>query len=122
MHYLTDSWDNLGGVAHHEDQDNHHGDSGQPELPLPQGVVTSPGRVGNRIHINALQFSCVFYFSTSEQQQDNLPACCRLPCSDKIGGSREGQRQRQDGPRERRPMECGEYPRGDREREVFSLR
>ena len=44
---------------------------------------------------------------TSEQQQDNLPACCRLPCSDKIEGSREGQRQRQDDPREHRPMESG---------------
>lgn len=51
MHYLTDSWDNLGGVAHHKDQDNRHRDSGQPELPLPQGVVTSPGRVGNRIQM-----------------------------------------------------------------------
>ena len=45
MHYLTDSGDNLGGVAHHEDQDNHHGDAGQPELPLPQGVVTSSEHV-----------------------------------------------------------------------------
>ena len=42
---LADSWNNLGGVAHHENQDDHHGDAGQPEFPLPQGVVASPGRV-----------------------------------------------------------------------------
>ena len=42
------------------------------------------------------------YF-TSEQQQDNLPTCCKLPCSDKTEGSREERRQRLDDPRERRP-------------------
>ena len=39
---------------------------------------------------------------TSGQQQDNLPACCKLPCSDKTEGSREERRQRRDDPRERR--------------------
>ena len=88
-------------MTHHEDQDNHHGDPGQPELPLPQRVVASPEQNIRESTIDRFEDSAAYF--TSEQQQDNLPACCKLPCSDKTEGSGEERRQRQDDPRERRP-------------------
>ena len=88
-------------MTHHENQDDHHGDAGQPEFPLPQGVVASPVKESSFEWRDRIEDSAAHF--TSEQQQDNLPACCILPCSDKTEESREERRQRQDDPTERKP-------------------
>ena len=108
MRYLTDRWNDLRRMTHHEDQDNDHGDAGQTELPLPQGIVASPDHFEECSH----RFYNFLEHFTSEQQQDNPRAYCILPCSSKTEGSREEQRQRRGGPRGHRPgVSCGQSDR-----------